>query len=125
MGCDIHMTLERCRRRVDEATKRARYKCLILAKRAAKQREAVQGVPNVELPSELWERVATLVTVTSVVVDWVPCQYLEWVTADDATWARLHAEHEKRAGEAYERLREELDEDYVMGDNWEVHNLIT
>ena len=82
MGCDMHLSLERCVRSTpDAATLSARLTCLMLAKRATKVDKSATATTMLwQLPTELWLRCAQLVTVTLVGRDkWVPCQRLSWL----------------------------------------------
>ena len=97
MGCDMHLSLERCVRSTpDAATLSARLTCLMLAKRATKVDKSATATTMLwQLPTELWLRCAQLVTVTLVGRDkWVPCQWLAWLDISDKTWTQMFARGE-------------------------------
>ena len=79
MGCDIHLKLERCVHGVDAATVAARTALLIIAERAKKQAEHEPQNAFERMPPELWQRCATLVSVTNGgrVDKWLECPFLK------------------------------------------------
>ena len=117
MGCDIHIVVERCLRKPDAATRRARVLCLILAKRAASEPAptealAAQGQEEAcpfHLPQELWLKVARQcpVTLGAEVEKWVRCPYTEWLVTSAMMWPTLHTESQVRYADAVARAKEE------------------
>lgn len=88
MVCDITFVCERyLHGYVDGQTARARRTALLLGLRDA---------GPISLPSDVWRRIAELVSVSCLPSEWVLCPYDQWMFADARTWPRLHAEHSLR-----------------------------
>jgi hypothetical protein len=107
MGCDIHLTLERCIRKVDQETLRARLLLLCCAKRA--ERDATDD--SHRLPAELWQRCARLVTATTATGDvekWVACPYAEWLAVSEEAFMATHKIYELKRAAAEEEERAKL-----------------
>ena len=104
MGCDIHLKLERCVHGVDAATVAARTALLIIAERAKKQAEHEPQNAFERMPPELWQRCATLVSVTNGgrVDKWLECPFADWVFTNEAKFIEMSLGYKQKVAASME-----------------------